>query len=74
MPRRVVELETLLIMVMSAGKVAEIKAGDAGNGVRDRSLRRIRAGRGFAQEKLGHFEHRCGFAAVVVTRPKTIIG
>jgi hypothetical protein len=34
-PRRVVELDGLLTMVMSAGKVAEIKAGGAEVAVRD---------------------------------------
>ena len=34
-PRRVVELDGLLKMVMGAGKVAEMKTGVAGNAVRD---------------------------------------
>src|SRR5262249_51633647 len=63
MARRVVEFDGLLKMVMGAGKVAEIKAVDAGRTVRDQGLRTIRPGRGFAQEKLGHFTHRRGFAA-----------
>src|SRR6516164_8433835 len=50
MPRLVVELESLLKMFAGAGEVAEIKAGDAGNSVRDQSLGAIRPGRGFAQE------------------------
>ena len=74
MARLVVELDGLLKMVMGAGKVAEIKAGEAGNAVRDQGLGTIRPGRGFAQEKLRHFAHRCGFAAVQMPGPKTVIG
>jgi hypothetical protein len=74
MARLVVELDGFLKMVMSAGKVAEIKAGGAGNAVSDHGLRAIRPGRGFAQEKFGHFAHRCGFATVQMPRPKTVIG
>ena len=69
MPCLVVELDGLLIMLMSAGKIAEIPAGDAGNAVRDQGLGAIRSGCGFAQEKLGHFAHRCGFAARKVPDP-----
>src|SRR6516164_11106357 len=47
MARLVVELDGLLKMVMGAAKVAEIKAGDAGNAVRDQGLGAIRPGRGF---------------------------
>ena len=72
--RLVVELGGLLKMVMSAGKVAEIKAGDAGTAVRDHSLGAIRPGCGFAQEQLGHFAHRLGFAAHLMPRPKAVIG
>src|SRR5215471_11861059 len=39
-----VELETLLIMLMGAGKIGEIKTGLAGNAVRDYSLGGIRPG------------------------------
>src|SRR6516162_7516113 len=62
--RPVVERDGLLIMLMGDGKVAEIKAGGAGNAVRDQGLGAIRPGCGFAQQKLGYFAHRCGFAAV----------
>src|SRR6516162_10114041 len=72
--RLVVEFETLLRMVVSTGKIAEMKAGDAGNAVRDQGLRTIGPRRGFAQEKLGHFAHRRGFAAIKVPEPKTVIG
>jgi len=71
---RDVELDGPLKMLMSGGKVAEIKAGHAGNAVRDQGLRTIRHGRGFAQEKLGHFADRCGFAVVQMPDPKTVIG
>ena len=74
MTRLVVELETLLIMVMGAGKVAETKAGVAEVAVRDHSLGTIRPGRRFAQEQLGHFAHRLGFATIQMTHPKTVIG
>jgi hypothetical protein len=74
MARLVVELDGLLKMVMSAGKVAEIKAGAAGTAVRDQGLGAIRPGRGLAQEKLGHFAHRCGLAAVQMPHPKAVIG
>src|SRR5262249_40938014 len=74
MPRLVAELDGLLKMVVGAGKVAEIKAGDAGNAMSDQALVAIRPGRGFAQEKLGHFARRRGFAARNVPRPKTVIG
>jgi len=72
MARLVVELDGLLEMVMGAGKVAEIKAGGAGDPVRDQSFGAIRLGRGFAQKKLGHFARRCGFAAGQMPRPKTV--
>src|SRR6516162_8052798 len=39
---RVVELDGPLKMAMSAGEVAEIEAGEAGNAVRNHSLRAIR--------------------------------
>jgi len=74
MARRIVELNGLLIMVVGAGEAAEIKAGGAGNAMRDQGLRTIRPGSGFAQEKLGHFAHRCGFAAGKMPDPKTVIG
>jgi len=61
-------------MVMGAGKIAEIPAGDAGNAMSDRGLGAIGPGCGFAQEKLGHFAHRCGFTAVRMANPKTVIG
>ena len=59
----IVELDGLLKMAMSAGKVAEKKASSAGNAVRHHNFGTIRQGRGFAQKKLGHFAHRRGFAA-----------
>ena len=74
MARWVVKLDGLLKMLMCAGKVAEIPAGNAENAVRDHSLGTIRPDGGFAQEKLGHFAHRLGFAAVQMPNPKTIIG
>ena len=74
MARRIVELDALPKMLMGAGKVADMKAGVAGNAVRDHHLEAIRPRGGFAQEKLGHFVHRCGFAAVQMPRPKTVIG
>jgi hypothetical protein len=74
MVRRVVELDGLLKVLMGAGKVAEIKAGLAGNAVRDHSLGTIGPGCGFAQEKLGQFAHRCRFAAVQMPHPKAVIG
>ena len=61
-------------MLLGVGKIAEIKAGRAGDAVRDHNLGTIRPSRGFAQEKLRHFAHRCGFAAVQIARPKTVIG
>src|SRR5215469_18693248 len=69
----VVELDGLLKMLMSAGKVAEIPAGRAENAVSDQGLGTIWPGRGFAQEKLRHFAQRCGFAAREVPDPKTVI-
>jgi len=74
MARLVVELDGLLKMVVGADKVAEIKAGDAGNAMSDQGVGAIRPGRGFAREKLRHFAHRCRFAAVQMTHPKTVIG
>src|SRR6516162_7331558 len=74
MARPVVELDGLLIMLMGDGKVAEIKAGGAGNAVRDQGLGAIRPGPGFAQEELGYLAHRCGFAAVQMPDPQTVIG
>src|SRR5215472_6261641 len=74
MARRVVELNALLIMVMSAGKITEIKAGGPEVAVRDHGLGTIRPGRGFAQEKLGHFLHRGGFTAGQMPGKKTVIG
>ena len=71
---RGVELDGLLKMLMSAGKVAEIKADAARNAVRDQGLGTIRPGCGFAQEKLRDFAHRCGFAAVQMPDPKAVIG
>ena len=59
---------------MGAGKIAEIKAGGAGNAVRDQGLGTIRLARGFAQEQLGDFAHRCRFAAGEMPGPKTVIG
>src|SRR5262249_19892863 len=72
--RLVAEFDTLLKMVMGAGKVAEIKAGLAGNTVGNQGLGTIRPGRGFAQKKLRHFAHRCRFAAGQMPHPKTVIG
>src|SRR5262249_14246474 len=60
----VVEIDSLLKMIMGAGKIAEMKASDPGNAMRDQSLGTIRLVRGFAQEQLGHFAHRHGFATV----------
>jgi hypothetical protein len=74
MARRVVEFDSLLKIVVGAGKVAEMKAGDAGNAVRDQGLGAIGPRHRFAQEKLGHFPHRRGFAAIKVPDPKTEIG
>src|SRR5215469_6792980 len=74
MARLVVELDALPKMVMGAGKIAEVKAGDGGNAVRDRGLGTIRLGRSFVQEKLGHFAQRCGFAASQMPHPEAVIG
>src|SRR6516164_7421733 len=74
MPCLVVEFDALLKIVMGAGKIAEIKASDAWNEVCDQGLGAIRPGGGFAQQKLRHFAHRCGFAAVQMPHPKTVIG
>jgi predicted ATPase len=63
MAHRVVQFDGLLKMVVGTGKVAEIKADGAGNAVRDHGLGTIRLGRGFAQEELRHFAHRCGLLA-----------
>ena len=46
----------------------------AGNPMRDQGVRTIRPGCGFAQEKLRHFAHRCGFTTGEVPYPKTGIG
>src|SRR6516165_3785457 len=73
MTRLVVELDGVLKMVMGTGKIAEIKAGSAGNAVCDQRLRAIGPGRGFAQEKLGHFAQRCRFAAGQMPDQKTVI-
>ena len=59
---------------MGGGKVAEMKAGGAGNAVRDQGLGTIWPRGGFVQEKLGHFAHRRGFAAIKVPEPNTVIG
>ena len=74
MQRRVVERDSLPKMVMGAGKVTEIPAGLTGNAVCNHRLGAIRPGRGFEQEELGHFAHRCGFAAARMPRPKAVIG
>src|SRR5215467_14157521 len=71
---RVVERDSLPKMFVGASKVAEIKAGVAAVAVRDHSLGTIRPSRGFAQEQLGHFADRRGFAAVQMPHPKTVIG
>ena len=73
MARLVIELDGFLKMAMSAGVIAEIPTGGTGSAVCDHSLRAIRLGRGFAQEKLGHFAHRCGFATGEMPHPKTEI-
>jgi hypothetical protein len=73
MARRVVELDSFLKMIMGTGKVAEVKAGRAEIAVRDQGLGTIRPGRGFAQEKLGNFAHRCGFAASQMADRQTVI-
>jgi hypothetical protein len=70
---RVLELDGFLKMIMGASKIAEIPAGGAENAVRHQDLGAIRPGRGFAQEELGHFAERCGFAATKVPRQKTVI-
>src|SRR5215472_18878180 len=70
----VVEPDRLLIMIMGAGKVAEIPAGGAGSAVRDQGLGAIRAGGRFAQEQLRYFTHRYRFAAGQMPRPKAVIG
>jgi hypothetical protein len=74
MARLIVEFDGLLIMLMGVGKIAEIKAGGAGSPMSDQGLRAIRPGRGFAHEQLGHFGHRCRFAAGQMPHPKTVIG
>jgi hypothetical protein len=74
MARLVVELDGLLKMVMGDGKVAEVKAGGAGNAVSDQGFGAIGPDRGFAQEQLGDFTRRCGFAAREVPDPETVIG
>src|SRR6516162_3054343 len=74
MARLVVEFDGLLKMVMGAGKVAEVKAGGAEVAVSDQGLGAIRTGRGFTQEKLGHFAERYGFAAVHMPHPNAVIG
>jgi len=66
MARLVIELDGFVKMLMGTGEVAELKAGVAGNAMTDQGLGAIRLGRGFAQEKLRHLAHRCGFAAVQV--------
>src|SRR6516225_8562706 len=60
--RLVVELESFLKMLMCVSKIAEIKAGEAGDAMCDRGLGTIRPSGRFAQEKLCHFAQRCGFA------------
>ena len=72
-PRWVVKFDSLLKMIMSAGEVAEINARIAASAVRDQGLGEIGPGRGLAQEQLGRFSHRRGFAARIVRRPKTEI-
>jgi len=42
--------------------------------ISDQGLGTIRSRRGFAQEELGHFAHRCWFTAVQMPDPKTEIG
>jgi len=74
MARLVIELDGFVKMLMGTGEVAELKAGVAGNAMTDQGLGAIRLGRGFAQEKLRHLAHRCGFAAVQVPAPNTPIG
>jgi hypothetical protein len=72
--RLIAGLDGFLKMLMAAGKIAEIEAGDTGNSVCDRGLRAIRLRCGFAQEKLGHFVHRGVFATGEMAHPKTVIG
>src|SRR5215470_20370507 len=74
MARLVVELESLLKMLMGAGKVAEIKTGLAENAVCDHCLGAIRPSCGLSQEQLRHLAHRLGLAASQMPRPKTVIG
>src|SRR6516164_1169785 len=74
MARPVVELDGFLKMLMGAGKVAELKAIASENAVGDQGLGTIRPGRGFAQEKLRDFAHRCRFAAGQMPDPDTVIG
>ena len=42
--------------------------------MRDQASQTIGPGRGFAQEKLRNFAHRCRFAAGQMPAPKTVIG
>src|SRR6516162_9064366 len=74
MARLVVELDGLLKMVMSAGKVAEAKAVNSRNAMSDQGLRTIRLGCGFAQEKLRYFAHPSMFATDGRSDIKTVIG
>src|SRR3974377_1598424 len=74
MARLVVEFDGLLKMVMSADKVAEAKAVNAGNAMSDQGLGTIRLGCGFAQEKLRYFAHPSMFATDGRSDVKTGIG
>src|SRR6516164_1234266 len=74
MTRLVVECDSLLKMVMGAGKISQIPAGVAANAMSDQGLGAIRLRCGFAQEKLRHFARRGMFATGEVPHPKTIIG
>src|SRR5215475_12712231 len=74
MARLVVELDGFLKVLMGTGKVAEVKAGGAGNAVCDQDLRAIGLRGGFAEEQLGYFAHRSRFAAVQMPHEKTVIG
>ena len=74
MARLVVECDSLLKMVMGAGKISQIPAGVAANAMSDQGLGAIRLRCGFAQEKFCHFARRGMFATGEVPHKKTEIG
>src|SRR5262252_2633651 len=73
MARLVVEVDGFLKMLMGTGKIAEVKAGGAGNAVCDQGLGAIGLCCGFTEEKLGYFADRCRFGAVQMPHEKTVI-